>query len=310
MHVDTTPVRNFAYADDLLEITTSSLDMQIVARELSLFLSWHGVSINEQKSVYVSTLEMGRSNALEVSKWNGVLQSMSYCTINRVDRSTAVKYLGFWLSLNADFSLHMKKLNSQFMLTLGCLRNKRLTYDHLIFIVNSVFGGFARYYLAVPGIYSASFLAHWNAQIRLLICHVLGVTSKLSSGALYSKKDDGGAGVLDFVELASESCAAWLWHAIVDNGRSLPSSLILSRLHLLFSSRGFHLNPPFSSVERGRFSIVSALSVLSVYGISLVAKRVELLNGMPKTGSGGCASIPKDTIVKNTMCIPGERQQN
>ena len=98
----------------------------------------------------------------------------------------------------------------------------------------------------------------------------MGVTSKLSSGALYSKVSVGGAGVLDFVEISSESCVAWLWHAIIDDGRSLPSSLILSRLNLLSLSRVLHLRSPFSSFECRRFSTAWVLSSISVYGISLV----------------------------------------
>ena len=267
---DSIEIRNFAYADDLLEVTSSATDMQLIAMQLSSFLTWHGVNMNEKKTVYISTNPLGHCHALEILKWDGGSRSLQFSSIDRQEKATPVKYLGFWLTLTGDFSFHEKSVFSKVVSLLRILRVRNLTGTQCQYVVNSVIGGLCRYYLSIPGLVSSNTLSKLNLYIRRLVCNKFHITSVISKGAFYSDNLIGGFGGLDLAEIALESSSALLQYAFVDQGKCLTTRIILHRLRCL-STANNSLSAPFRRDLVSRFSVIPFLVQLRILDIRIIA---------------------------------------
>ena len=208
------------FADDLAIVTHSHADMQLIFTSLCEFLLFHGVSISDSKTVYVSSsARRGPASDLSGTKFSrasrtslppnaDIIETTAF-TIPRQSSSTIITYLGGAFSLNLDWPALTKVTVNSIHAQLDRLQHRSITLTECASYASMCTQGMAGYFLQL-GQFSPTTLRQLDTRLDRILRAKARLPFSASTALLHAPKDLGGYGIFTFLGLAQAACTTEL----------------------------------------------------------------------------------------------------
>jgi hypothetical protein len=199
-----------AYADDVAITAASPGGAQRILTSLGEYLAYHGVSISETKTHYISRSKRDRVTVDQFCR-SSTPGSPHMCSRTFVSEGpdAVLEYLGGHVSL----SLHWPDLNKATAVAVNLefylLSRRALSFEETVAYVRSVLFGKLNFYLQV-GQFSTTQLEKWDVRLNRILRRRAGMSWHSTTDGLHAPRSHLGLGIFSVSTLAAAACGTEL----------------------------------------------------------------------------------------------------
>jgi hypothetical protein len=168
-HTEIFSAKVLGYLDDTTWLTS---DLNCLQKNLEIADSFYqlaNIKINKDKTVILSNDKKERSDLINISFGNDSIN------VKLQPMSKGTRILGVYLHADGSNSTTLSKINSMVNYTSFLIRRKKLTHDHVIYVINKVIIPQIEY-LSQHIFLPASYCAKLNSRLRSLFKNSLHTT--------------------------------------------------------------------------------------------------------------------------------------
>jgi hypothetical protein len=192
---DGTRILLLYFAGDVAILTSNHEDMQTIMSSLCAFLSYHGVTISQKKTVYTSRSTNCLPLTVITFSRASTPTNIQHLTVDieHHPANKVIKYLGGGLSLDLDWSNIFASTDSATTMDLKKrLANRRLTLQQAMLVANTViFAEGQRFFLQLAP-FPRDMVKKWDVQLDRLLKLKGNLPYTSSPAVLHSPKSNGG----------------------------------------------------------------------------------------------------------------------
>ena len=233
---DGTRVLLLCFADDIAILTSSHDDMQTIMTSLCAFLSFHGVTMKGEKTVYTSRTRGARPPlSLRVFQRDSTPTNILHEVIplKHHPSSKVLKYLGGGISLDLNWTNIINKTDAAVRLDLDTLSNRRISLQQTLVIANTVLRGRAGFFLQIAP-FPEAMIKKWDASLDKILKAKGRLPYSSSPAILHAPKASGGIGLFTYKGLAQAAAITGLLTRL--NSPTFVGSSTRSRWHHMQNS--------------------------------------------------------------------------
>ena len=208
---DGTRILLLCFADDVAILTSNHEDMQTIMTSLCAFLSYHGVTISQTKTVYTSRSTIRLPLTARIFSRDSTPANIYHRTVDieHHPANKVIKYLGGGLSLDLDWANIFASTDSAITMDLKRLANRRLTLQQAMLVANTVIRGRAGFFLQLAP-FPRDMVKKWDVQLDRLLKLKGNLPYTSSPAVLHSPKSKGGIELFSFAAIAQASSVTGL----------------------------------------------------------------------------------------------------
>jgi hypothetical protein len=250
-----------AYADDLLLISNTQEDLQLMCHKLSSFLEHHSININPNKTIYTANVP-----TIPISIQNHIILPL--------EENQAFKYLGIWFTANLDWTKSVQCSLQSAIRKLSILKTKKwIPLDTKIFIINNIILKAFEYTANfVPfDDYSSKILSQ---EIATCIKHSIPMNKLTPSDQIWASEEAGGLALTHTLTLINVAILRTAYRVSLSNTNDLAS--LSAQARTINDNYLNFIGSPFFSHFPNQDNIKQNPIFCSYY--ARVAKAAEFLN--------------------------------
>ena len=185
--------------------------MQTIMTSLCAFLSYHGVTISQTKTVYTSRSTIRLPLTARIFSRDSTPATIHHRTVDieHHPANKVIKYLGGGLSLDLDWANIFASTDSAITMDLKRLANRRLTLQQTMLVANTVIRGRAGFFLQLAP-FPRDMVKKWDVQLDRLLKLKGNLPYTSSPAVLHSPKSKGGIELFSFAAIAQASSVTGL----------------------------------------------------------------------------------------------------
>ena len=185
-------IKILAYVDDVILISQSRSDLDIMKNKFEAFLSYYGIKINSKKSTYAY---MNSNVKHSPPEFNGQ-------PVVKRGQAWSYKYLGTWINLDLKWDKQCSILQDSVSKLLKSIKRKAITTDQKIKYVNTLINSKLAYHMD-----NIDFPDEWIKEIEDNILDAirtsLPIERTMSKEFLWLKEIDEGRQLLNLQDVRS-----------------------------------------------------------------------------------------------------------
>jgi len=250
-----------AYADDLLLISNTQEDLQLMCHKLSSFLEHHSININPNKTIYTANVP-----TIPISIQNHIILPL--------EENQAFKYLGIWFTANFDWTKSVQCSLQSAIRKLSILKTKKwIPLDTKIFIINNI--------ILKAFEYTANFVPFDDYSSKILfqeiatcIKHSIPMNKLTPSDQIWASEEAGGLALTHTLTLINVAILRTAYRVSLSNTNDLAS--LSAQARTINDNYLNFIGSPFFSHFPNQDNIKQNPIFCSYY--ARVAKAAEFLN--------------------------------